>query len=266
MKKILVIGDGCQDIFQYGTCERMCPEAPVPIFKPTSSTKNGGMSLNVLKNLRGLSVDADIVRNKELPTKTRFIDVESNQMLMRYDINDRVDYISLETLNKINYSLYDGVIISDYNKGFLAEDDISFIASRCKSEEVPIFLDTKKKINYPMIKNIDFIKINEKEFIENKSGFIGYDGHIIYTMGRKGAFHMNLINGRNQHFPIDDEHPVRDLSGAGDTFLAAFVVEYLDSHEIPSAINFANACASWVVTQKGVVSITIEKARELYCV
>ena len=34
MKKILVIGESCLDIFQYGDCKRLCPEAPVPVFNP----------------------------------------------------------------------------------------------------------------------------------------------------------------------------------------------------------------------------------------
>ena len=32
--KVLVIGDGCKDVFQYGKCERLSPEAPVPIVEP----------------------------------------------------------------------------------------------------------------------------------------------------------------------------------------------------------------------------------------
>ena len=29
MKKVLVIGDSCQDNFIYGTCNRLSPEAPI---------------------------------------------------------------------------------------------------------------------------------------------------------------------------------------------------------------------------------------------
>jgi bifunctional ADP-heptose synthase (sugar kinase/adenylyltransferase) len=29
MKKVLVIGDSCTDVFRYGNCDRLCPEAPV---------------------------------------------------------------------------------------------------------------------------------------------------------------------------------------------------------------------------------------------
>ena len=42
--KILVIGDSCTDVFVYGQIDRMCPEAPVPIFQPVSKKENGGMA------------------------------------------------------------------------------------------------------------------------------------------------------------------------------------------------------------------------------
>ena len=67
--KILVIGDVCDDVFIYGVCERLCPEAPVPVFKPTKSTRNLGMAGNVYNNLLSLDVNlVDIVSNKEKMT------------------------------------------------------------------------------------------------------------------------------------------------------------------------------------------------------
>ena len=38
--KILVIGDSCKDKYIYGLCERMCPEAPVPVFQPIKEKIN----------------------------------------------------------------------------------------------------------------------------------------------------------------------------------------------------------------------------------
>ena len=32
--KILLVGDNCKDIYQYGTIDRLSPEAPVPVFVP----------------------------------------------------------------------------------------------------------------------------------------------------------------------------------------------------------------------------------------
>ena len=48
---VLVIGDSCEDVFIYGDIERISPEAPVPVFKPTHEETNGGMARNVANNV-----------------------------------------------------------------------------------------------------------------------------------------------------------------------------------------------------------------------
>jgi bifunctional ADP-heptose synthase (sugar kinase/adenylyltransferase) len=50
--KILVIGDSCTDVFIYGRCERLNPEAPIPVFEPTKTITNQGMAGNVVANLK----------------------------------------------------------------------------------------------------------------------------------------------------------------------------------------------------------------------
>ena len=40
--RVLVIGDSCQDVFVYGDIERISPEAPIPVFKPTHASKEIG--------------------------------------------------------------------------------------------------------------------------------------------------------------------------------------------------------------------------------
>lgn len=244
--KILVIGDGCQDRFQYGKCERLSPEAPVPVFTPTQLKINGGMALNVVENIRALGVECDVVFNAgETPTKTRLVDEVSNQVLIRIDNDDKVSEISDEIINNVDWWGYDAIIISDYDKGFLSEERIKDISML----NTLIFMDTKKKIDW-WASEVEFIKINEKEFNNNWSNDFDYDGDLIITKGKGGA----LLNF-DKNFPIEKEHPVRDLSGAGDTFLAALVVNYVKNNNIEEAIRFANKCASWVVTQKGVVVV-----------
>ena len=63
MNKVLVIGDSCTDVFIYGDIERICPEAPVPVFKPTNQTENGGMAKNVVRNLESLGCEVDLISN-----------------------------------------------------------------------------------------------------------------------------------------------------------------------------------------------------------
>ena len=63
--KVLVIGDSCTDKFIYGECNRICPEAPVPVFNPIEQKSNGGMAKNVFNNLKSLASkwDIDLITN-----------------------------------------------------------------------------------------------------------------------------------------------------------------------------------------------------------
>ena len=255
--RVLVIGDGCKDVFQYGKCERLSPEAPVPIFKPVFSASNGGMAVNVYNNLRALGVKCDIITDSGI-TKTRFVDEVSNQMLLRVDEHDRVERISEEDLRSIKLDNYGAVVISDYNKGFLTEEDIKSIGIL----HPLVFMDTKKKLG-DWAFDVKFIKINSKEFIQNigESFIPNYRNHLIVTEGKMGArwIHVDNHNSFSKLFQIESEHPIRDLSGAGDTFLSGLVADYIKNNDIATAIQYANKCASWVVTQKGVVIVEKDK-------
>lgn len=249
MKKILIIGDSCEDVFIYGKCIRLSPEAPVPIYNPIKKICNGGMSINVYNNLKALKIKCDIITNKVRPVKTRYVDEVSNQMLLRVDEKDIIYPITNDEIKEINYDEYSAIIISDYNKGFLSTDDIKFISENHQLT----FLDTKKKIDDWCL-NIKFIKINENEYNNNNSYLKKYNGNLIVTKGKDGA-----ILNNSKYFLIENEHSVRDLSGAGDTFLASLVANYIKSNDICTAIRYANKCASWVVTQKGVIVVDINK-------
>jgi len=228
----------------------MCPEAPVPIFKPTKLNTSAGMSINVADNVKALGVNCDIITNDFRPAKTRYIDEASNQLLLRMDVNDEIEQISEVEMSEIPMGEYDAVVISDYNKGYLSEDDIEYIGTN----HPLVFMDSKKKLG-DWGSSIEFIKLNRKEYHDNFDWLLDdFDNTLVMTQGREGA-----ILNRSKVFRIEDEHPVRDLSGAGDTFLAGLVVEYLKNKNIEDAINFANKCSAWVVTQKGVVAVNPKK-------
>ena len=154
--KILVIGESCKDVFNYGRCTRLCPEAPVPVFNPIRTVENPGMAMNVQRNIQALGADANIHTNSNWQniTKTRFIDLRSNHMFMRLDQGD--ESYGRSKLKLIKFSKYDSVVISDYNKGFLSEDDIEYVTSK---HDV-VFLDTKKRLG-AWCEKARFIKINE---------------------------------------------------------------------------------------------------------
>jgi bifunctional ADP-heptose synthase (sugar kinase/adenylyltransferase) len=244
--KLLVIGDSCLDVFRYGEVNRLAPEAPVPIIIPESETSNPGMASNVVRNLEALGYQVDIITNKREIKKIRYVCSKYNYLLIRVDENDTCEKIDRNMLENLNYSDYEAVIVSDYCKGFLNEDDIEFI-----SKKHPLtFLDTKKILG-PWAHGIKFIKINNLEFINNMD-ILKEDKNllnkVIVTKGKHGCEY------RGEIYPTQSVS-VKDVSGAGDTFLAGLVSDYVKYKNINSAIKFAQECTTIVVQKSGVSTI-----------
>jgi bifunctional ADP-heptose synthase (sugar kinase/adenylyltransferase) len=244
--KFLVIGDSCTDRFVYGSCDRLCPEAPVPVLNPTHETKNGGMAKNVQRNIISLGEDCQILTNHNDIIKTRYVDNKTNQILLRVDENDKCDSLNKLELSKLKN--YDAIIISDYNKGYLSEDTIKHI---CETYE-NVFIDTKKRMG-EWINSASFIKINQYEYENNKTyveqNLNLLSDKLIITYGDKGCYYKGKMYPPHKHVEV------KDLSGAGDTFLASFVVQYMKEKKILEAIGFAQKCSSEVVGKKGVATV-----------
>ena len=243
--KVLIIGESCWDEFVYCRVDRLSPEAPVPVMVEVSRKTNEGMAGNVKANLNSLCCDVvDMITNKELITKTRFVEIKTNHMVVRLDSNDKVDRCF--NIYDVDLSYYDAIILSDYNKGFLTIEDLMHI-----SNAHPLtFLDTKKPLGLWAL-GFTYIKINETEWDNSvKNGALGIDWQdkLIVTLGDRGCDH----NGVN--YP-SEKVPVFDLSGAGDTFLAGLVYSYLRTKDISSSIKFANECAGKVVAKRGVSTL-----------
>ena len=248
---ILIIGDNGIDEFIYGTAVRLAPEAPVPILNPVSKTTNPGMAGNVVANLQALGLNTYFISNPEpVPVKTRYVDDRSGQILLRVDANDKIERINTNSLKEIYNNQYrenkiDAIVISDYNKGFLEEDDIEFI---CKNNS-NVFIDTKKVLGKWCV-NASFIKINHVEYQHTDYTIheLGIENKLIITLSSKGCQHKGKI------YPVEKVQ-IRDVSGAGDTFLSGLVAEYVLTKNIEKAIPFAQQCATIVVQKPGVSTI-----------
>ena len=246
MSKVLLIGESCMDIFIYGNTPRLSPEGPAPVFNPTNERYNGGMALNVQSNLESLGVDVDIITHTSTITKTRYVHKSSNTLLLRVDEGDDVKRIDISTL-PTDYWEYDMVVISDYNKGFLTDDDIASIAFNHPNT----ICDTKKKLG-DWCKDLKFIKLNRTEYLNNET-FINNNEWIveklIITLDKDGCKHNGIM------YPTKQVE-IMDISGAGDTFVAGFTTKYLENSDVIESIKFGNDCASQVVQKRGVTIIT----------
>jgi len=110
--KVLLIGDTCIDEYIYGMCERLNPEAPVPILKYSKTERKSGMAWNVKNNLQSFDVDVCILTHKENIIKSRYIDKRYNQQILRVDCENYVKPMDYE----ISYEGYDAVVISNSYK------------------------------------------------------------------------------------------------------------------------------------------------------
>lgn len=237
--KILVIGETCDDVFIYGSVNRLNPEAPVPIIKPLYEIRNKGMAENVSNNLNSLGITTQLISNDEIMEKIRYVDDSYNYILLRIDKNDDVSRIDL---NDLPDDIFESVVIGDYDKGFLSSDDIQFIS---KKYDCPIFLDTKKILD-DWVSDVDYIKINNSEYENNKKYIdLKIKHKTIITRGKEGC----NFNGNN--YPTKSVE-VKDVVGAGDTFLAGLVFKYVETNSIEESIRFANTCSTQVVQKRGV--------------
>lgn len=252
--KILVIGESGVDEFIYGKCERLCPEAPVPVFQEIKKETNLSMAGNVFKNLEsflGEYYKIDLISNKEPIYKIRYVDEMSGQMIVRVDKNDKVDETNaLDIYDIKDIKDYSAVVISSYNKGFLTENHINHIACLCQMHFIPLFVDCKFILG-DWSKPVMFVKINEKEYNEN----LKYSArpqqfceNLIVTRGSNGS---ELI--KTKQLISAPKVEVANVSGAGDTYLAALVTAYLENgNNIIRAMESANYAAAYKVTQRGI--------------
>lgn len=239
---ILLIGDTCIDVYQYGTIDRLSPEAPVPVFVPTYREEREGMAGNVYTNLVTLGCTVNLICG-HASKKTRLIDQRSRQQIARIDEDVSSTPVRFDT----TIPPYDAIVISDYAKGVV---DYTLIRDILQEVKCPVFIDTK----LPDLEVMQgaWVKINELEYSKIKSECSG----LIVTRGANGAdvIHQDI------HCPAPKVEVV-DVTGAGDTFLAALTYRYLVTNDIESAVEFATRAAAVTVQHTGVYAPTLKEIK-----
>ena len=241
--KVLIIGETCVDNFVYCEVKRLSPEAPVPVLTPLKVITNPGMAGNTAANVKALSPEANVMHLTHGGSiiKTRYVEEKSNHMFLRVDDGeDDIHPFNWTEDVDIVLNEADIVIVSDYNKGLLTDKDLINIGRKSKLS----ILDSKRKLTNNIAGKFTFIKLNESE--SNSNPHLTTN-NVIVTLGAKGAsYNGKLIPQQNPKETID-------VSGAGDTFTAAFILNYFNYKNVENAITFANVTAGQVVTKRGVV-------------
>lgn len=211
------------------------------------------------------------------PTITKARIIGGKQQIARLDYEEKLELSDLEmfdTKRRICQLLPDCqiLVISDYGKGFMCNEFCQFLIEEAHHLMIPTIIDPKGK-NWNKYTGADIVTPNVKELSE----IVGYNvpntdeaitsaaeevirtnnlASLLVTRSEKG---MSLI-GKNApiHIPTHSEE-VFDVSGAGDTVVAAFSICLAAGYDLPTAMKMANIAAGIVVKKIGTATLTVEE-------
>lgn len=270
-RRILLIGEKAKDVFVYGTAERLSPEAPVVVHKPTHVETNDGMAANVKANILSLApgTKVDFFHQTQDIFKIRHIDEASGQHLLRVDDGD--DAFEPDFWVKMIAGMvtcqegYKAIVVSDYNKGLISTKMMAALAEIARELEVPMWTDTKAILG-EWSKDIDFIKINDKEYRAQIAAGVTepwkWCRNLIVTRGRDGA-DIYSSDGTVVYHSDSCAGKVWSVSGCGDTVLAALVIKYLvNGGNIRTSLDYAMRAAAIAVSKPGVVAVRADEVED----
>ncbi len=217
-----------------------------------------------------------LITSKDRPTTKKSRIIAQHQQIVRVDKEDRKDISDEEQsaiLNTFREALkgYDLVVLSDYNKGVLTDSLTKEIISLAKEYDKPILVDPKGK-DFSKYRGATLLTPNKKEAIL-ASGIDIKDDETLKNAGEKLIDELGLealiITLSEEGMAIFEEgkmqkiatlaREVFDVTGAGDTVLAALAYALASGKSLLNAAKFANAAAAVVVGKVGAATATKEE-------
>ncbi len=299
-KKIAVFGDLMLDHYVTGCVNRISPEAPIPVVDVTNERYSLGGAANVVANIASLgavplvfgvygqdfagkklcqqlqekNISAEfLVQSKERPTTLKTRVVAGSQQMVRIDFEQK-NYIQQSLVDEVLAKFEKvasecaGVILEDYNKGFLSAPLIEGVIEIAKKNSVPVSVDPKF-LNFGAYKGVSVFKPNLAEFCalagvrEDADDFQAKAWQmvddlqcdfLVITMGRDGL--AIYQRGKNKAVAIPTfAQTVYDVCGAGDAVISSLALALGSGASIVQACQIANHAAGVVCGRIGVVNV-----------
>jgi len=297
---VLVVGDIMLDRYWRGAVDRISPEAPVPVVAVSASEERLGGAANVASNVRALGaqcnllgitgddadadalekllegqgISAQLERDPELKTTVKLRIVSQQQQLIRIDFETPATEASTDRVLQRYAKLlaeHDVVIVSDYGKGGLSR--VADMIRLAREMNKPLIVDPKGD-DYTNYSGATLITPNRKEFqavagryadteelVEKAAALVEKLnlGGLLVTRSEEG---MSLINSRDKVTHMKARaREVFDVTGAGDTVIAAIGSALAVGSEPEDALHLANVAAGIVVGKLGSATATPEEIR-----
>jgi D-beta-D-heptose 7-phosphate kinase/D-beta-D-heptose 1-phosphate adenosyltransferase len=219
-------------------------------------------------------VNAILVTDPLRPTslKTRFV-AEGQQMLRADQESSEAvsSEISEQLLTQFDLAVRDAdaVVLSDYAKGVLRSDVVAELITRSRREGKTVLVDPKAK-DLARYRGATILTPNRLEleaasgypcltdsFIEQAAFQLINDGICDSLVVTRGGSGMSVISQREgpSHLPTQARQ-VFDVSGAGDTVMAALALGMASGGGLKEAAELANLAAGIVVGKSGTATVT----------
>jgi D-glycero-beta-D-manno-heptose-7-phosphate kinase len=241
------------------------------------------------EHFRILGVDCSgIVSAKgwKTPTKTRFLAGWAHttaQQVLRVDREPESalpEKTQLQIAGKLVAKLRtaEGLAISDYGFGAATPEKVRVALKKAK-KKIPVTLDARYGLTRYASSGIVSATPNEAEVESLHHTAIGQNvaelercGHatlaqmkmasLLVTRGRDGMALFEKEGKRVTHIPVHGSNQAVDVTGAGDTVLAAYTLALASGANALEAAHIANIAGGLVVMKRGTATVTREELLE----
>jgi len=297
--RIVVAGDAMLDEYWFGDTQRISPEAPVPVVQRRATETRAGGAANVAANLAALGVRAalvavvgDDVPGQAIRTALSGLQVEPylvvaagqrtahklrvlarNQQLIRLDSEESLAGASAALAREFERSLpqADAVILSDYAKGTLV--DVAALIGVCRDRGIAVLVDPKGA-DFERYRGATIMTPNEAEFAavagaaSSESDFFERGRRMCIELGleallvTRGAQGMSVFTRTDAPVTLPAQaREVYDVTGAGDTVIAAMAAAIAADFSYQDAARLANLAAGIAIAKIGVATVTRAELR-----
>jgi D-beta-D-heptose 7-phosphate kinase/D-beta-D-heptose 1-phosphate adenosyltransferase len=283
------------DKYLWGNVGRISPEAPVPVVEVHRDTSCLGGAGNVCHNLESLGAfpipvgvvgddqagdwiiksvpdNTGIFVDKKRPTTVKTRIIAHHQQVVRVDQEEKKSISSKmeeKIVNFIQRDEFEGILISDYNKGLLTKSLMQKLLPYAQKKEISVFVDPKVD-NFFSFSPVTLINPNHAEaeqivhFSCDTDAQVEKAGEKIlsrieskYLILKRGERGLTVFEkGKKEiHIPTIAKE-VFDVTGAGDTVIATASLALLSEASILEAAMLANTAAGVVVGKIGTATVT----------
>jgi D-beta-D-heptose 7-phosphate kinase/D-beta-D-heptose 1-phosphate adenosyltransferase len=211
------------------------------------------------------------------------LDIEDQQQIVRVDDESRAPLDSeskqwLFARLRDEISSHDAIIFSDYAKGLIDQELVTLVINEAKEQEKIVAVDPNP--NNPLAwSGATVLKPNRREaflmaglsYAQDEASVLAAGAvlqkkhvvqHVFITLSEAGMFLLEP-GAKPYHTPTRAQE-ISDVSGAGDTSIAAFTLALAARATGIEAAEIANHAAGVVVAKLGTATLNVDELRGMF--